>query len=116
MINLGQFIKNKRETSGLSLKALSVRCGISDTAIQRIETGQTSRPCWESLCKIAKELKIHPFVILKEAGYITDADISPSLKLERLDELDCSELQSIQDYIDFVIFRKNNSRKSKEAL
>jgi len=116
MSDLGQFIKSKRDTVGLSQKELGAICGISDAAIQRIETGKTKKPGWELLCRIANAVNVHPFEILKEAGYISDADISPSHKLIGLEELDGSELDSVQMYIDFVLFRKNKCSSSKEEL
>lgn len=116
MSNLGQLIKNKRDAVGLSQKELGTNCGISDAAIQRIETGKTKKPGWELLCRIANAVNIHPFEILKEAGYITDADISPCHKLNGLEALDGSELESVQLYIDFVLFRKNKCSSSKEEL
>lgn len=44
MPNLGQFIKSKRESSGLSLKKLSSATGISDTEILKIENGTRKKP------------------------------------------------------------------------
>lgn len=116
MSNLGQFIRTKRETAGLSLKKVAHLCGTTDTAIQRIETGKTKNPGWEQLCKIAKAVQIHPFEILKEFGYITDSDINPILRLNGLDALDDYELQLVQIYVDFMIFRKKDTRKSREEL
>ena len=114
MSNLGQFIKNKRDAVGLSQKELGASCGISDAAIQRIETGKTKKPGWELLCKIAKAAKIHPFEILKESGYITDSDINPSLRLNGLEALDSNELQSLQMYIDFMMFKKSRNGPKEE--
>ena len=54
MLELGQFIKEKRESAGLSQKALGEAAGISDSAVQRIESGSRKTPGWETLCKIAK--------------------------------------------------------------
>ena len=116
MSNLGQFIKNERDAVGLSQDELGAICGISDATIQRIETGKTKQPGWELLCKIAKAVKIHPFEILKESGYITDEDISPSHRLNGLEDLDRNEFQSVQVYIDFMMYRKNNCKNSKEEL
>lgn len=116
MSNLGQFIKNKRDAVGLSQNELGSICGITDATIQRIESGKTRKPGWELLCKIAKAIKIHPFEILKESGYITDEDISPSQRLNGLEDLDENELQSVQVYIDFMLFRKNNCNHLKEEL
>lgn len=56
MPELGQFLKEKREFSGLSLKKLSSVTGISDSELLKIENGTRKKPGWEHLCKIAKAL------------------------------------------------------------
>ena len=71
MPELGQFLKEKREFSGLSLKKLSSVTGISDSELLKIENGTRKKPGWEHLCKIAKALNFHPFEILLNAGYIS---------------------------------------------
>ncbi|MDN5973022.1 helix-turn-helix domain-containing protein [Bifidobacterium crudilactis] len=113
MFNLGLYIKKKRNALGLSQKKLGQLCQISDASIQRIEIGETKQPGWGILCKISNALDIHPFEILKEAGYITDDDISPVCKLNGLNYLDSGDLQSVQVYIDFIIFKKNNNHDQK---
>ncbi len=40
----GSEIRTKREALGLSIQELSTRAGISFVALQRIETGKTTRP------------------------------------------------------------------------
>ena len=47
MPELGQFLKEKRESSGLSLKRLSSVTGISDSELLKIENGTRKRPGWE---------------------------------------------------------------------
>ena len=56
MSDLGNYIKEKRIQAGLSYKELSIMTGISDTSLQRMETGKTGMPRWENLCSIAKAL------------------------------------------------------------
>ena len=58
MPELGQFLKEKRESSGLSLKRLSSITGISDSELLKIENGTRKKPGWEHLCKIAKALNL----------------------------------------------------------
>ena len=112
MIKLGQFIKEKREASGLSQKALGVAAGISDSAVQRIETGSRQTPGWDTLCKIAKALGFHPFEILKNAGYITAEDLKPySPPIKGLSELNLTELQYVQLYVDFIRANRHSDKK-----
>lgn len=103
MLELGQFIKQKREASGLSQKALGEAAGLSDSAIQRIEAGSRKTPNWETLCKIAKALDFHPFEILQNAGYITEDDLRPYIyPIKGLTELSQEELSCVQLFADFV--------------
>lgn len=113
MTALGQFIKDKREAVNLSQKELGSKCRISDSAIQRIETGATASPNWDLLCKIAKALDFHVFEVLRIAGYITDADINPAHSIRRLDRLNNDDLNMVQTFIDFLISRRNCSEKRR---
>ena len=112
MLELGQFIKEKRESSGLSQKALGDIAGISDSEIHKIETGARKNPAWENLCKIAKALGSHPFEILQYAGYITEEELKPYISpLKGLEELNSRELQNVQLFIDFI----KTQRKSADT-
>lgn len=103
MLELGQFIKEKRETSGLSLKALGDIAGISDSEIHKIENGTRKNPSWENLCKIATALGSHPFEILHYAGYITDDELKPYISpIQGLDDLNSRELEYVKLFINFI--------------
>ncbi|MCJ7846613.1 helix-turn-helix domain-containing protein [Blautia sp. NSJ-175] len=106
MFNYGDYIKEKRTKAGLSYDELSALTKISDTSLQRMETGQTKAPKWENLCVIAKALDFHPFEILKAAGYITEEDINPIHRLKKLDKLNDDDINQLQSYIDFLLFQK----------
>lgn len=111
MLELGQFIKEKREASGMSQKTLGEAAGISDSAIQRIEAGTRKSPGWDTLCKIAKALEIHPFVILQSAGYITTEDLQPySPSIKGLSDLNERELQCVQLFTDFVKAQRSSEK------
>lgn len=107
--NVGQLIKEKREARGLSQKKLGDACGVSDSEIHKIENGTRQNPNWMTLCSIAKALGFHPFEIMLNAGYITEGDIHPALKLQRLDQLSESQLQDVQRYIDFTLQQGQNA-------
>ena len=84
---LGNLIKKHRVELNMSLKKLGDECGISDSEILKIESGKRKKPSWTALCKIAKALSLHPFELLSAAGYISESDISPQLKLQKLNYL-----------------------------
>lgn len=112
MLKLGEFIKEKRESTGMSQKALGEAAGLSDSAIQRIEAGSRKNPSWDSLCKIAKALDIHPFEILQNAGYITTEDLQPySQPVKGLNELNERELRYVQLFADFVKAQRATEEK-----
>lgn len=103
--NVGQLIKTKREAEGMSQKKLGTACGVSDSEIHKIENGTRKKPNWMTLCAVAKTLNFHPFEIMLSAGYITDEDIHPTVKLQKLDRLNDSQIQEVQQFIDFIVQR-----------
>ena len=108
MPELGQFLKEKREFSGLSLKKLSSVTGISDSELLKIENGTRKKTCWEHLCKIAKALNFHPFEILLNAGYISENDIHPPLLISGLETLNEQQLNTVQLFVDFIKTQEKN--------
>lgn len=116
MSKLGQLIKDKREAVGLSQKKLGNACDLSDSEIMKIENGVRKKPNWENLCRIAQALDFHPFELLLEAGYISEEDIHPSIQLHGLENLDSSDIDYLQLFIDFMISRKSIDGISKGGL
>ena len=114
MLELGQFVKERRTAAGLSQKKLGKAIGVSDSEIQRIEAGERQTANWENLCKIAKALSFHPFEILRIAGYISEEDIHPVSQLKGLDDLSKSEVYTVQLFIDFIKTQRNTNIQSKE--
>ena len=112
MSDLGQFLKDKRNSSGLSLKKLSLATGISDSELSKIEHGVRKNPNWEHLCKIAKALNFHPFEILLIAGYITPKDIHPSLPINGLEDLTEQQLYTCQIFVDFINIQKKSNQNN----
>lgn len=108
MLELGEFIKEKRLSAGLSFKKLSIASDVSDSEIKRIENGTRKNPSWNTLCKIAKALDFHPFEILLNAGYISEKDIHPVSQLKGLDDLNENELNIVQLFIDFIKTKRDD--------
>lgn len=106
MSNAGKIIKDKRKSLGLSQKKLAISCQVSDSEIYRIESGSRQSPNWEILCRISKALDIHPLDLLLEEGYISQEDINPSIRLRGLENLNDTDIQYLQLFIDFMISRK----------
>ncbi|MCX8129056.1 MAG: helix-turn-helix domain-containing protein [Clostridia bacterium] len=78
MTRLGELIKSKRESSGLSLRDFSERCTLSHSYIKNLEdgdprTGKNIIPTIDSLEKIAPALEMSLEELLKRIGYISDS-------------------------------------------
>ncbi len=97
---IGEYIKERRESLNMSLKKLGDACGVSDSEILKIESGQRKSPNWTTLCKIARALGFHPFELMLKAGYISETDINPALRLKNLNRLSMQNLAFIQTVID----------------
>ena len=98
--SVGDYIKARRESLNMSLKKLGEACGVSDSEILKIESGQRKNPNWTTLCKIARALNFHPFEILLKAGYISESDINPVLRIKGLDRLSEEDIEVVQNVID----------------
>lgn len=106
---IGDMIKERREALGMSLKKLGEACGVSDSEILKVESGQRKNPNWNTLCKIAQALNFHPFELLLKAGYISENDINPILRIRGLDRLSNEDLEVVQNVIDAQV-AKNAKR------
>ena len=107
--HVGETIKERRESLNISLKKLGEACSVSDSEILKIETGQRKNPNWTTLCKIARALDFHPFELMLEAGYISESDINPILRIKGLDHLSKDDIEIVQTIIDALVAK--NARK-----
>lgn len=112
MNEIGRFIKEKREAANFSQAQLARACGLKhDSALCNIENG-TRKVKWEELGNISKVLgNFHIFEALLVAGYITEEDIHPIMHIHHLEELDSNELQEVQQFVNFLIYKKNNKER-----
>lgn len=113
MSEIGRLIETRRRALGLSQKELGRSSGLSDTTICKIENGNRTTPSWESLCRIAKALNIHPFEFMLAVGYITRDDvINPKPVLRNLDKLSETDISCLQLLVDFMIARKGSGERN----
>ena len=68
-INLGILLKRQRFMAGLTLRQLSLACGVSASKLSRIEKGKQT-PSIKSLQKIARPLGFEVAELLLFAGYL----------------------------------------------
>lgn len=114
MSNIGEFIKEKRELANYSQAALAKKCGLKyDSAVCNIEKGER-KVTWEELGMISQVLgNFHMFDALVAAGFINEEDINPVHRFYHLNELTNNDIEDVQKYIEFLIFK--HSTESKEG-
>lgn len=116
MVEVSEYIKQKRESLNISSRKLSEIAGISSTEMMKIERGERKTPSWSVLCKIAKGINVHPFDILCVAGYISENDINPILRITGTDELNEDGLKMVQHFIDFTLAQQAAQGGKKNDL
>lgn len=114
MSEIGKYIKEKRELAGFSQEQLAKACGLQhDSILCKIENGSRNVK-WEELGNISKALgNFHIFEALLIAGFISEDELHPILKLQYLDKLDKTELRQVQQYIDFLIYKRNQDNEER---
>lgn len=116
MTAIGDYIKKTRESNGLSLKKLGELCDVSDSEILKIENGTRKYPNWTTLCTIARALSINPITLLEKAGYLDMNDITDLSLVKNLDNLSKENIESVQNYVDFLVDRQNKQIIPKKVF
>src|SRR5437016_288821 len=102
-LDLGQFIREQRNTARLSLRRLSDMAGISNPYLSQIERG-LRKPSAEILQQIARALRISAETLYVRAGILEERDVDHDLPGEILRDPTITEAQKqalIQVYISF---------------
>jgi transcriptional regulator with XRE-family HTH domain len=102
--DLGEFIREQRSSSRLSLRRLSELAGISNPYLSQIERG-LRKPSAEILQQIAKALRISAETLYVRAGILEEREGGPSLVDEILRDTTLTEDQKetlVRVYASFV--------------
>ena len=81
--DLGEFIRQQRERTNLSLRRLAEKAGISNPYLSQIERG-LKKPSAEILTRISRALEISANSLYKRAGLI-DEDLAPVSVFEAIE-------------------------------
>ena len=103
-IDLGQFIREQRNTARLSLRRLSDMAGISNPYLSQIERG-LRKPSAEILQQIARALRISAETLYVRAGILEERDTEHDLVGEILRNPNLIEDQKqtlIRVYLSFL--------------
>src|SRR3954464_55895 len=106
-IDLGQFIREQRNTARLSLRRLSDMAGISNPYLSQIERG-LRKPSAEILQQIARALRISAETLYVRAGILEDRGTEHDLAGEILRDPFLSEEQKQTLVRIYTSFRREN--------
>ena len=91
--SLGEYLREQRETSRLSLRQLAEQAGVSNPYLSQIERG-LRRPSAEVLQQLAKALRISAEQLYLRAGIVSpDEGVGRSVELAVLGDTQLNERQ-----------------------
>jgi transcriptional regulator with XRE-family HTH domain len=91
--SLGEYLREQRETSRLSLRQLAEQAGVSNPYLSQIERG-LRRPSAEVLQQLAKALRISAEQLYQRAGIVSpDEGVGGSVELAVLGDTQLNERQ-----------------------
>lgn len=101
---LGDLLRTRRESAGLSLTQMAANLGISRPYLGRLESGQYKHPAPETLSRIAKTLNVHLEDLYALAGITLPTDLpdfGPYLQAKHPDwpNLVITELDDFCDFL-----------------
>lgn len=110
--NIGEYIREQRNTAKISLRELAKQAGVSNPYLSQIERG-LRKPSAEILQQIAKGLRISAEVLYVEAGILQQRE-GGALADAIVAATDLTERQK-QVLLDvYESFRRENSARNKE--
>ncbi|MGZ6029839.1 MAG: helix-turn-helix domain-containing protein [Myxococcaceae bacterium] len=104
---LGDFIREQRQTAKISLRELATSAGVSNPYLSQIERG-LRKPSAEILQQIAKGLRISAEVLYVQAGILDHREASPVVDAVLADQtLTERQRQTLLEIYD--AFRRDNA-------
>lgn len=103
-MNIGEYIRNRRNELKLSQRDLAIKSNISNAEISRIESGMRKQPSPETLKAIAAVLNSNINDLYEAAGYLenpTDSSFDES-KYFYIGDLTDSEIDQLKKYVLFL--------------
>ncbi|GAO43775.1 helix-turn-helix domain-containing protein [Flavihumibacter petaseus] len=101
-ITLGEFLKQRREAAGLTLRQIEEGAGVSNPYLSQLENGKIKRPSVNILYKVCSFLGIDFDEVLFYAGLI---DEHPAFSDTQ--NITAEEQQQLLEYLEFLRSKKN---------
>lgn len=100
----GEFLRFQRESSNLSMAAVSKKVGITNTRLSHLENDQTREPSPVLLKSLAEIYQIDVFELFCRYGYIDENQLNSLTVFKRTEFLTADEIKRIQEQIDYYLF------------
>ena len=111
--DIGEFIRDLRNSARISLRELADRAGVSNPYLSQIERG-LRRPSAEVLAQIADALRVSTAVMYLRAGLLSDKEGHTVLGAIAADpDLTAAQKQSLTQI--YETFRRENARMAADA-
>ncbi len=111
--DLGEFIRDLRQSARISLRELADRAGVSNPYLSQIERG-LRKPSAEVLAQIASALRVSTPLMYLRAGLLNEKDGQGVLAAIAADpDLTVAQKQSLTQI--YETFRRENARSGHET-
>lgn len=115
-LNLGSFLRGRREQRSLTLRAVEKATGVSNAYLSQVESGKIRQPSPLVLHKLAQLYEMPYTLLLEQAGYPAPASEShsgePMVVDSRLGPISSDEETELRRYLEFL--RSRRGRKEGE--
>lgn len=112
---LGPYLKQLRESQGLSLRDVQSKAGISNAFLSQIESGKVKEPSPVMLHKLATLYRVPYEHLMGRAGYPAPEPAHPAQPtkavFQRLGDVTQEEEEQLLDYLGFLRSRARRGKK-----
>ena len=114
-MNIGDKIRQLRETNGMTLEELGDKVGVGKSTVRKWETGMIANMRRDKILKVAQALGTTPDYLMgwekpaeDEAEKLADmvGDRKLTSYIEKISQLDDADKEKIYSYIDYIISSK----------
>jgi transcriptional regulator with XRE-family HTH domain len=117
---LAKYLRSLRKASGLTLRTVEEKTGVSNAFLCQLELGKVKQPSPVMLHKIALSYGVTYEALMEAAGYPVPQsvlDLGPAGKLlNRLGPISDQEEEWLVDFLAFLRSRVGKGRGSREAV
>jgi len=113
---LSRYLKSLRAASGLTLRAVEDKTGISNALLSQLESGKVKQPSPVTLYKLADFYKVPYETLMEKAGYPMPSESDNRIDKEqnaifkRIGRLSEEEEEALLEYLSFLRSRSSKKR------